>query len=146
MVYRPTVRYADVFRHYVDDLFHTTCLDRNQILRAALFVSAHSKEFNSLMEKYKKKDVPPSSPLWELDQHGIWMERDPKIREERKDVNANIRGTSEIKRTPGPTEGSTKYQEQLRCESSITRREREISTKRIPLKSEGGTLSWSPFG
>ncbi len=36
-MYRPTVRYDDVFKEYIDSLFHATHLDRNQIIRAALF-------------------------------------------------------------------------------------------------------------
>ena len=44
MVYRPTVRYADVFRDYIDSIFQATTLGRNQIIRGALFAAAQSKE------------------------------------------------------------------------------------------------------
>ncbi len=54
-VYRPTVRYAPVFRNYVDAVFHATTLDRNQIIRAALFTAAHTKEFQMLLRQYQKK-------------------------------------------------------------------------------------------
>ena len=35
-MYRPTMMYDDTFKKYVDGLFHSTTLDRNQIIRAAL--------------------------------------------------------------------------------------------------------------
>ena len=66
-MYRPTVCYDDVFLEYVDSLFQATDLDRNQIIRAALFAAAHSKEFQNLLKSYKKKDVPVPSPLWKLE-------------------------------------------------------------------------------
>jgi hypothetical protein len=57
-VYRPTVRYAPEFREYVDAVFRATTLDRNQIIRAALFAAAYSKEFQDILLKFKRKDVP----------------------------------------------------------------------------------------
>lgn len=80
-MYRPTVRYDDVFRDYVDALFHSTQLDRNQILRGALFSAAHSNKFLALLEPYKKKDVPMPSPKWPLNDDRYWMEQCPKIKE-----------------------------------------------------------------
>ncbi|MEL3973064.1 hypothetical protein AAEO50_12330 [Rossellomorea oryzaecorticis] len=92
-LYRPTVRYSDVYRAYVDDLFHATTLDRNQIIRAALFVAGHSKEFNEILKDYKKGDVP--TPSWSLSERALWLESNPK-REERKDVNDHTRGKTSI--------------------------------------------------
>jgi len=62
-MYRPTVRYDDIFREYVDSLFHATNLDCNQILRAAFFAAAHSEKFQNLLQPHQKKDVPLPSPL-----------------------------------------------------------------------------------
>ena len=56
MVYRPTVRYSDVYKTYVDSVFKST-RHRNQIIRLALFVAAHSEEYKSILEKYKHTDV-----------------------------------------------------------------------------------------
>lgn len=37
-MYRPTVRYAECYQQYVDKMFLSTTLDRNQIIRAALLL------------------------------------------------------------------------------------------------------------
>ncbi|MCJ7983051.1 hypothetical protein MUB16_00530 [Priestia sp. OVL9] len=56
--YRPTVRYHSMYRTYVDSLFQSTELDRNQIMRCALFTAAHNPVFLALMNQYKMNDVP----------------------------------------------------------------------------------------
>jgi hypothetical protein len=71
-MYRPTVRYSDSFKNYVDDLFNATHLDRNQIMRSALFAAAHSKEFQSILGKYKKRDVTLPQACWGLDEEHCW--------------------------------------------------------------------------
>lgn len=86
-MYRPTVRYAEVFREYVDDLFHATHLDRNQILRASLFVAPYSKEFHSLLGTYQKQDVPLPSPSWQLHESGFWLKQNERGGEGREDAN-----------------------------------------------------------
>lgn len=89
-MYRPTVRYDDIFREYVDSLFHATDLDRNQIIRAALFAAAHSEKFQNLLQPHQKKDVPLPSPLWKLDQNCYWLEQRPQLKRlaaEISDVN-----------------------------------------------------------
>jgi hypothetical protein len=95
-LYRPTVRYSDAYKGYVDDLFQSTTLDRNQIIRAALFIAGHSKEFNDLLEDYKKGDVPTPSPTWSLSDRALWLQSNPKIEERGKDVNANTRRKTSI--------------------------------------------------
>ncbi|WLR54820.1 hypothetical protein LC048_20865 [Mesobacillus subterraneus] len=86
-MYRPTVRYADCYQQYVDEIFLSTTLDRNQIIRAALFTAAHSEEFLKLMKQNQKADVPLPSPLWELDNTPLWREQSPKTKGEERDVN-----------------------------------------------------------
>ncbi|WP_155010692.1 hypothetical protein [Priestia megaterium] len=79
--YRPTVRYHSMYRTYVDSLFQATKLDRNQIMRCALFTAAHNPVFLALMKQYKMSDVPlPSSP-WQPSSHPLWMEQEPNIKE-----------------------------------------------------------------
>jgi hypothetical protein len=138
-MYRPTVRYDEAFRAYVDAQFHATHLDRNQILRAALFAAAYSKEFQALLKPYQKGDVPPPSPLWSLEQDGFWLEQCPKTKREGKDVNVELTGTGEIKKdnevTHRPTHGVEK---QDRSIESIPRREREIPSQ--PIKVQGGLV------
>ena len=69
-MYRPTVRYPDEFKTYVDALFAKTKLDRNQIFRLALFAAAHSVIFHDILEKHRFHDVPLPSPGWmPMDEH-----------------------------------------------------------------------------
>jgi hypothetical protein len=86
-LYRPTVRYADCYQLYVDKMFQSTHLDRNQIIRAALFTAAFSEEFLKIMSQNKKGDVPLPSPLWQMDNTELWREQSPKTTGEGKDVN-----------------------------------------------------------
>lgn len=71
-MYRPTVRYPDVFKEYVDVLFSRTKLDRNQIFRLALFAAAHSDEFQDILKKHCFRDVPLPSAGWTLDDECHW--------------------------------------------------------------------------
>ncbi|WP_243495825.1 hypothetical protein [Priestia aryabhattai] len=75
IAYRPTVRYNNIYRTYVDALFKTTTLDRNQIIRCALFAAAYNNRFLELMSHYKKGDVPLPSPLWQDSDHQLWLEQ-----------------------------------------------------------------------
>ncbi|OLS34182.1 hypothetical protein BTR22_19020 [Alkalihalophilus pseudofirmus] len=93
-MYRPTVRYDDVYKQYVDQIFQATTLDRNQIIRAALFNAAHSNLFLELLKPYKRSDVPLPSPLWRASDHRIWLEQNPTEEKGGRDVN----GKQEIRR------------------------------------------------
>ncbi|XIH76015.1 hypothetical protein C1N57_26990 (plasmid) [Priestia aryabhattai] len=89
--YRPTVRYHSMYRIYVDSLFQATKLDRNQIMRCALFTAAHNPVFLALMNQYKMSDVSlPSSP-WQPSSHPLWMEQEPtsKRKEEENMMTLN---------------------------------------------------------
>jgi hypothetical protein len=96
MVYRPTIRYDEVFRTHVDALFHATHLDRNQIIRAALFTAVHSKEFHDLIKPYQRGDVPLPSPLWSLEQNSLWLQQSPKVNTGGKDVYGEQTKAEEI--------------------------------------------------
>jgi hypothetical protein len=65
--YRPTVRYPNEFKKYVDDLFHATHLDRNQIFRAAMFFFGKDDMSQMFLEFNKKIDCKLPSPL--IDQY-----------------------------------------------------------------------------
>ncbi|WP_057915845.1 hypothetical protein [Bacillus muralis] len=75
MVYRPTVRYPDVYKSYIENVFKVTDLDRNQIIRLALFIAAHSKEYKSILQKHKIADVPLPCPHWGRDEDGCWKDQ-----------------------------------------------------------------------
>jgi predicted NAD/FAD-dependent oxidoreductase len=140
MVYRPTVRYADEFKKYVDDLFHATNLDRNQIIRAALFYAAFSSSFQSIMNQYKKNDKPLPSAQWLEDHHWLWMEVNPSKQEKGKDVNVNRRGEGEhTKDSQSAVKESTQDQVNTkRDEQSLERREGKFPTERIVFRNQGG--------
>lgn len=75
MTYRPTVRYPDLYKDYIEGVYKVTSLDRNQIIRLALFTAAHSPEFNAILQKYKLENVPLPYPNWEMDEEGAWKEQ-----------------------------------------------------------------------
>jgi hypothetical protein len=84
MVYRPSVRYADIYQKYVEEVNESTHLDRNQLIRLALFVAAHSQEYQSILKKYKKDGVSLPRPDWGLNQEGYWKSQNyiPKQNEQ----------------------------------------------------------------
>ncbi|MBT2281671.1 hypothetical protein J7E51_27845 [Priestia megaterium] len=107
-MYRPTVRYSDIYRTYIDDIFKATSLDRNQIFRLALFTAAYNPRFIELLEQHQKKDVPLPSPQWTHSMHHIWLEQDIDIKEgeSNNDYIERERETSsssKISGTPGPS-------------------------------------------
>ena len=75
MSYRPTVRYPDVYKDYVEKVFQATTLDRNQIIRLALFVAAHSEEYKAILKKYRTADVPLPHPDWGKVEDRYWLEQ-----------------------------------------------------------------------
>ncbi|MEC0276115.1 hypothetical protein [Peribacillus frigoritolerans] len=75
MVYRPTVRYPDVYKNYIENVYKATHLDRNQIIRLALFVAAHSNEYKTILQKHKIADVPLPCPDWGRDEDGCWTDQ-----------------------------------------------------------------------
>ncbi len=102
-MYRPTVRYDDAFKDYVDSLFHATYLDRNQIHRLGLFLLGQTEQGRRLLTSHLKKDVPLPSPTWTINDHGLWMFQTWLDREEgekgetsyatQKEVTSNDKGT-----------------------------------------------------
>jgi hypothetical protein len=147
-VYRPTVRYAPVFRDYVDSIFKATTLDRNQIIRAGLFVAAHTKEFHAILKRYQKKDVPLPRPNWSLSDHELWLEQCPITVRGGEDVNADSTRRRKTSNDSRNVKGRSVLQQDIlpttnRCVTSITRREGEISSERhksIHIQETGGIV------
>lgn len=133
-MYRPTVRYDDIFREYVDTLFHATNLDRNQIIRAALFAAAYSKEFRNLLEPYKKKDVPLPSPLWKLEQQCFWLEQRPRLDGEIGDVRIKNGGMVKDSKLSADSIRISEGSEQ------IVQQSKAISSQSIKFKNQGGII------
>lgn len=154
-MYRPTIRCSDVYRTYFDELFHATTLDRNQIMRCAMFSAAYNPLFLELMNHYKRSDVPLPSPLWKDSHHELWMEQDIVLKEEggrQDDVNQRKKSPSntyETSRTSGahesipkstvsynrPPHDNGKTSEEYRCEPPVTRPTRTVSS--LPLRNGG---------
>ncbi len=137
MVYRPTVRYSDVYKIYVDSIFRATTLDRNQIIRAALFSAAFSPQFAELLTKYIKSDVLLPSPIWGIQDHGLWLERSPISRGEEKDVNDYTGGQKQAEiddqwKDPKTTKNTVEMGRKRE------RREGEIQSQRIIFSDRGG--------
>jgi hypothetical protein len=82
-MYRPTVRYADVYRDYIDQVFQATTLDRNQIIRLALFIAANSEDYRAILAENMRDDS-TSLPhaKWSLNQANLWREQEPTEIEE----------------------------------------------------------------
>jgi hypothetical protein len=137
-MYRPTVRYDDVFRDYINNLFHATHLDRNQLIRGALFAAAQSKEFQTLLKPYQKKDVPLPSPLWKAEQHCFWMEQSPKIKGEGGDVNANNDRAGAFNKDSRTVEGRAIHSQGVRRIGPTEGRPGAIPSQRISIKEQGG--------
>ncbi|MBY0214772.1 hypothetical protein [Priestia aryabhattai] len=154
--YRPTVRYHSIYRTYVDSLFQATKLDRNQIMRCALFTAAHNPVFLALMNQYKMSDVPlPSSP-WQPSSHQLWMEQEPNIEEkgggehddlERKGTATNtstlLRTSTDGQSMAGATIQSKQQPSTSEKAARITRRQQPIErrTRAFPtlqLSNNGG--------
>lgn len=75
MVYRPTVRYPDMYKDYVEGVFNSTSLDRNQIIRLALFVAAHSSDYIKILKKHQFADVPLPHPEWHRFEDNCWKDQ-----------------------------------------------------------------------
>lgn len=155
-LYRPTIRCSDVYRTYVNQLFHATWLDRNQIIRCALFTAAYNPYFLELMNEYKKHDVTPPPPLWSRSDHDIWMEQDAGVKEGGERINDDIgrKGSSTdfIEIFGAPTNSrsipgtniqskqqrisNNKTPQQNRCQQPIERRTGALPS--IQLSNNGG--------
>lgn len=76
-MYRPTVRMADAYKDFVEEVASVTRLDRTQVIRLALFTAAHSPVFLEVLEEYKKEGVSFPSPAWELWEDSFFLEVNP---------------------------------------------------------------------
>lgn len=136
-MYRPTVRYDDQYRTYVDELFQATTLDRNQIIRLALFTAAHSQEFANVISKYKKRDV-TSLPQadWPRDQHRLWLEQ--TYTTEEGDVKHANKRRKEI--TSEVAHGIVDRSGAERRQGTGERREGALPSISIPVRNQGGVV------
>lgn len=73
-MYKPTVRMNDIFREYVNDLFHATDLDRNQIIRMLVMTAPASKIFYSKINAHLKPDTQLPDEPWKMHEDNLWQE------------------------------------------------------------------------
>lgn len=71
-IYRPTVRYDKVFGEYVNELFHVSTLDRNEIIRLALFTAPLGALFRSKVELYLNNGAAFPAPPWTPQMIHLW--------------------------------------------------------------------------
>lgn len=100
MEYRPTVRYDMKFKTYVEELFHATNLDRNQIMRLALYVLGHTSEGMRILEEFQKDaKTPPPLPSWELlEDWDLWLGKKPNrvgVENVRKKLDTSVKPKSQ---------------------------------------------------
>ncbi|ARK32106.1 hypothetical protein [Halalkalibacter krulwichiae] len=106
-MYRPTVRYDDLYKDYVTNLETATHLNRTQVIRAALFIAGHTQEFKNLMDPYLKRGHSFPDPLWEADENGLWYHDKAEVVQEKpqappkKVVQQNYQQTSPRVYSPG---------------------------------------------
>lgn len=99
-MYRPTVRYPDIYKEFVDELFRLTGLDRNKIIRCCMFTSIYNPAFLKIMETYKHDDVPLPSPKWAINDHNLWLEQSGIPTKEEGIEDANMHGETTTTETP----------------------------------------------
>lgn len=138
-MYRPTIRCSDMYKDYINKLFYSTNLDRNQIIRAALFTAAHSELFQKLMSEHQKKDVTLPPLPWSVENNRLWMEQDPEIKTEERDVNAIETRRVEIKIDNGIVEGYGRKEGRL----SSSGRTRQVYKKGGGISIQIGTRNQS---
>jgi len=149
-LYRPTIRYNQTYRTFIDSIFYYSNLDRNQILRLALHIAAHSDAFQKVIESHRRtKDVPPPFPIWSVENHSIWLDNKGLEQEGEGEAHETISGKeSGAKQQPTrvneldpvtngnePTESNHKQEQQHRRIEPTQGRIREVHA--FPIYRDG---------
>lgn len=130
-MYRPTVRMDDCFRNWIEGVAKASGLDRNQVIRLALFSAPFSAVFVAQINSRKKTDVNLPPPPWQRETDGgPWRESSWNRKGREGDVNENInQKRKEISNeSVGIVEprGSERFADVSRNETNTERRERQI--------------------
>ncbi|MFD2679630.1 hypothetical protein [Bacillus seohaeanensis] len=133
-MYRPTLRCSDVFKDYLQSLADVTGLDKNQLIRLALFSAPFNKLFIAQIEQ-NASDVTLPSPTWEVFDSRLWMEQNPKLEGKGETSHDDNRRKTSITKVNGINERGTEENEQHRRQQQTERQQREIC------KREGGGIS-----
>jgi hypothetical protein len=95
-LYRPTVRYEEFFKDYVEELFHCTGLDRRELFRAALFFFGEGLSREFLLQHLKKGKQLPLPLMVRFQEHEFFMKD--------LEIGKIIEGGRDV---PDPLEGGT---------------------------------------
>lgn len=129
-MYRPTVRYEDCFREYVDQLVNVTGLDRNQIFRLAMYLMPFSKEGKEVLNFFSSSPLP--SPKWNLNSMVEWYGEPLNLAleggtsaGEQKQLEG---GTSNVEEESLCRSGSkvARFEGEIRQETQVTNKQGEI--------------------
>jgi len=75
-MYKPTVRMSDCYRGWLDDMVKYTRLDKNQLIRLALFHAPYNKDFITEVEIASRRNSGAlPRPAWTKRDRQIWKEQ-----------------------------------------------------------------------
>jgi hypothetical protein len=122
-MYRPTVRYDDKFKDYVEGLFHSTSLDRNQIIRLGLFLLGHTKEGRDVLQHFASSPLP--KPNWNKNDMVLWYGDGCNFTFEEQGAGTPEGGTSDVKKDSLPrSEGQATRSEHWEIHEETTSKKR----------------------
>lgn len=130
-MYRPTVRMDNCYKEWIEEVVKETGLDRNQVIRLALFSAPFSNTFKEQINSRKDFDVNLPSPTWREDSDGgPWRRSEWKKEKRGDDVSARIeqKRTESIIKSDGIVEPrETKRQSDVTGNTTRNeRRERKV--------------------
>jgi hypothetical protein len=139
LVYRPTVRYSDVYADYVDAVASATKLERTQVIRLALFSAAHSEAFKEILNEYRRPGEALPSPSWELYEDVYFLEKDPKPAEG-KGVGVYDDTRREDESTPAAAEVTAGRSEAAAAQEVKLPPAGHAGPLRVPVRKKGGGI------
>ncbi|WP_416149524.1 hypothetical protein ACM26V_00545 [Salipaludibacillus sp. HK11] len=114
-MYRPTVRMDDCFRDWIDQVKDVTGLDRNQIIRLAIYAAPFSDVFKQQINSRKQVDVSLPSPIWKgITDGGPWRnstwnnkEREGDVKNEphQRGTRTDQKSSHQVKRSAADVRG-----------------------------------------
>lgn len=120
---------------YIDDIFHSTTLDRNQYVRLAIFYSMFSDDFQNKLSKYLKGGNLLPSPTFNSHEEWFWREQCPSDKEGGKGDNVDTTRTATTENVTPSSQQSESTEN--RCDPEKTRQSRQVC-QRIEFENKGG--------
>lgn len=147
----PTVRCDDAFGEYINDIYQSTHLDKNQIVRLALFTAPFNAAFVTQLKKHIKPGASLPSSDWEVFEHGYWMDQTYQVKEEEGDANeknendsrGRAAGPSASPVVHGTRSGNDEADHRSGRVKPAARREGAISTSGTAIRTSGGGIKFT---